>query len=88
MSIKFEKQRTAIFLAWQLPLASEEVAGSAAYCKVAPVGVRSHGISLPVNGSEGSGNVLGMTQVKADRVAVIDRVPATVPGPAPRGRPV
>jgi hypothetical protein len=88
MSIKFQTQRTAISLAWQLPLASEEIAGSAAYCKVAPIGFRSHGISLPVAGSEWSGNALGMTQVKADRVAVLDRIPATVPGPASRGRPV
>ena len=86
--IKFMEQRAVISLAWKLPTASEEIAGSAAYCTAAPIGVRFHGSTLPVAGYLRSGNALGMAQVKADRSAVVDRVPATVPGPAPRGRPV
>lgn len=84
MTSKSMEQRAAIFLACKLPMASEEIAGTAVYRTVAPIGVQVHGMTLPVAGLPWSGNAPAMS----GRKAVVDRVRATALGPAPRGRPV
>jgi hypothetical protein len=77
-------QPAAIFLACSRPMASEEIAGTAVYRTVAPVGVRNHGTTVPVAGFLR----VGPLQVQAAPLSVIDRKPATGRGTAPRGRPV
>jgi hypothetical protein len=91
------EQRVAISPAWVTPMASEEIAGAAAYRNAAPVGVQRQGSTVPsgvtaplgtgVPGAGGPG--CGAVPMKANRIALAmrDRF-AGVPGIQPRGRPV
>ncbi|HVQ91469.1 MAG TPA: hypothetical protein VMU51_10580 [Mycobacteriales bacterium] len=74
----------AISLACSRHMANEEIARTAVYRPLAPVGGWMHGSTLPVAGFPR----LDQVQGQAAPLTVIDRKPATVRGPAPRGRPV
>jgi hypothetical protein len=86
----------AITPALMQSMANEEIAGTVVYRAAAPVGARLKGTTLPIGAPALTGISVpagfhwsGVAQIQVDRTAVVDRNrPASVPGAAPRGRPV
>lgn len=91
-----EMARVAISPVLMSPMASMEIAGTAAYC-AAPASGRFQGSSVPNGATKPKGTGVthadyvwsGVALIPVARTAVVDRVQLSgASGPAPRGRPV